>query len=506
MPSIHIENIGPIERADFHIDEPGIYIIEGGPGVGKTTSIETINFVVNGQKSQRVTRSDGANRGLATVAGKTIRISKTTRSEGELKVEGLGDFSIAGLHAPKFDKPETRDHHRIQALAVVAGVKLDRESFYPLLGGKADFSDIVPSRVFESSDPVDVVKGVKSAIEQECRRIEKLEAAATEAAKAQADLAEGIDLTQSDDEKSLQDAWQRAISRHGSVKEKREAWLRTQAAAKAARQRLEELPPGKSVKNASESVAEAEQTETEARQIVSDLEKELSALQVRLQLANVEHARKLDDVDHAREALRQAQSEITLRGELDAAIEAASGAVETTEDDVDDAAEDVGTAKRAAAQGMKVREAKTAKAKAAEYLKRAEEHREKAQQLRAAAQATFDVLSDSIAKIDDCPLRVKSSEDGDPRLVVKTDRSDHEYFSDLSDGEQLDVIIRIAVRKNRLIPLSQGEFGELSGGLRAKLHEIAKKHGAYIVTAVATDGELRGVKFDDFYSRATNAA
>ena len=68
MPRVAIENIGPIEHAQFDL-VPGVTVIEGAPGVGKSTALETINFVVNGQKSSRITKRDGASRGLAEVDG-----------------------------------------------------------------------------------------------------------------------------------------------------------------------------------------------------------------------------------------------------------------------------------------------------------------------------------------------------------------------------------------------------------------------------------------------------
>jgi hypothetical protein len=482
MTRVSIENIGPIDRAQFNF-EPGLTVIEGAPGTGKTTALETINLVVNGQKSSRITRRDGANRGQAEVDGKIVRISKTMRTEGELRVEGLGEFSIASLHRPPFKTAATCDRHRIQALAVIAGAKLERESFYHLLGGKADFADVVSSRAFESDDPVEITSRVKGAIEEECRRVEKLERSATESAKAQLELSEEVDTELPHNEATLQRDLEVAIREHSRVKEKREAWMRTVKAAEAARSRLAELPPGKSVAEAQKFFEGASQSYEEKRTVVANLEARLAEAQADLKY---EAASMLS----AERELESAKRDVALRGELDAAIEAAGGAVETTENELDDAAEAVGEARQASKVGMQVRQAIEAKAKAQTHLDKAKDFREKAERLRNAAAGTFDVLSESIAKIEDCPLRVHLTEDNEPRLVVETDRSEREYFSELSDGEQLDVIMRIATRHNRLIPMSQGEFGELSPGLRDKLHELAVRHGAYIVTAVATDGEL----------------
>lgn len=497
MPTVHIENIGPIERADFEL-QPGLTIIEGAPGAGKSTALETINFVVNGQKSSRITKRDGADRGLANVDGKVVRISKTMRTEGELRVEGLGDFSIASLHNPPFQTPETRDAHRIKALAVVAGTEVTPESFYHLLGGKADFKEIVPSSAFEKDDPVETMKRVKSAIEQECRRVEKLERAATEAAQAQLELAEGMDTETPHDDAQLQRDLEDAIREHSRVKEKRDAWRKTQKSAEEARARLAQLPPGKSVAEAEQIHRDACKAQLDAQELVDDLTSKLRDAKHALTVAE-------NKALAAYEMLSVAKSEVSLRGELDAAIEAASGSEETTEDEVDDAAQAVGEARNAVKHGMLCRQAIEAKEKAQAHLDKAKEHRERAETLRRAAAGTFDVLSESLAKIEDCPLRVRLNDENVPRLVCKTDRSDEEPFEDLSDGEKLDVIMGIAARRNRLIPLSQAQFGELAPSLRTKVDQLAKKHGCFIVTAQATDGELRGRAYEPEALEATAA-
>lgn len=497
MPRVAIENIGPIEHAQFDL-VPGVTVIEGAPGVGKSTALETINFVVNGQKSSRITKRDGASRGLAEVDGKVVRVSKTMRTEGELSIEGLGDFSIASLHNPPFKTAETRDAHRIKALAVIAGAAIKPESFYHLLGGKADFRDIVPSRAFETDDPVEMTSRIKGAIEEECRRVEKLERTEQERAQAQLELVEGVDLDTVYNEASLQRGLEDAIREHSRTKEKRETWLKTQKAAEQARARLAELPPGKSVAEAEETHRAACKVQLDAQELVDDLAGKLRDAKHALTLAE-------NKALAAYEMLSVAKSEVSLRGELDAAIEAASGATETTEDEVDDASQSVGDARNAVKAGMQVRQAIEAQEKAQTHLDKAKEHRDHAEKLRIAAAGTFDVLSESIAKIEDCPLRVRLDEENVPQLVCATDRSEHEPFESLSDGERLDVIMGIATRHNRLIPMSQAQFGELAPSLRTKLHELAQKHGAYIITAQATDGELRGRLYEPEALKATAA-
>ena len=487
MPSVHIENIGPIENETFNIS-PGVTVLKGAPGSGKSTALRTIQLVVDGHCDMKPTKRDGTNRGLVEIDGRTVRITKTTRVEGELSYEGLGDLSIADLHMPKFREADKRDEHRIKTLVALSGVKADPEMFYHLLGGRADFRDIVSSKQLETTDLIEMAARVKAEIESEARRVEKQAQGARSDAKSHLMACEGLDLEQPIDEKELNDAWQQASSKHGTLKERREAWLGAQQAAKRAREKLADLPPGKSVAEASE---EFERTAARLR----DANLEVARLQEMLKEAQAHRDLAAERERNARSELNQANAQIALRGELDKAIETAAGATETTEDDVDDASIEVGRCRKAVEKAMEVRKALRQKALADEENERARYLEQRAANLRAAAAGTFDVLTEAIGKIEDCPLRVKTDDNGAPRLVAATDRSEHEYFDELSGGEKWDTVMRIATRKNRLIAFPQEAWGELAPSLRDQLHETAKRHGAFIVTALATDGELRAVPY-----------
>lgn len=495
MPSIHIENIGPIPDATFNIT-PGVTVLNGAPGSGKSTAIRSIQLAVDGRSDMKPTKRDGANRGLIEVDGKTIRITKTTRVEGELSYEGLGDLSIVDLHSPKFRESDKRDEHRIKTLVALSGVKADPEMFYHLLGGRADFRDIVSTKQLETTDLVEMAGRVKAEIESEARRVEKQAANARSDAKAHLAACEGVDLEQTINEKDLNDAWQKASSRHGTLKERREAWIKTQEAARRAREKLAQLPPGKSVSQAEADLEAAKESWTEQTVVVKNLEEQLREVKQKLDLAFSELEKRNAAGEAARTALEAAKRDVSLRGELDAAIEAASGAVETTEDDVDDAAIMVGQCRKAVEAAMEVRKALRQKQLADEENEKAQRLEKRAADLRAAAAGTFDVLTEAIAKIEDCPLRVKTGDNGAPRLVTETERSDATYFDELSGGQKWDLVMRIATRRNRLIAFPQEAFGELAPSLRNKLHESAKAHGAYVVTALATDGELCAVPYE----------
>jgi hypothetical protein len=198
----------------------------------------------------------------------------------------------------------------------------------------------------------------------------------------------------------------------------------------------------------------------------------------------------------AEEAVGAATRDIGLRGQLDAAIKAAVGAEETTEDDVDNALEATGIARKAVTLGATVRQAIKARKEAELHLEKAAEFRKKARRLRDAASDTMTVLANSISSLPNCPLSVKADDSGKPRLVLKTDRADDEYYDQLSDGEKWAVAIKIAARARRLIPLSQGAYGELAESLRSEVNELAKQNDCYIITSLAVDCALHAEPYE----------
>jgi hypothetical protein len=79
--------------------------------------------------------------------------------------------------------------------------------------------------------------------------------------------------------------------------------------------------------------------------------------------------------------------------------------------------------------------------------------------------------------------------------VLATDRSESEYFDELSDGIKWLHAVRIAAKANRLIVLSQAAFGELAPSSKAYLDRLARDNDCWILTAEAEDCELHGAPY-----------
>lgn len=502
---IHIEDIGPVKLLDYELRDYGVHVLRGFNGCGKSSTLRAVQLITDSDSDVKPTKRDGTKRGEATVCGKTLRVTeKRSAFDGELTVEGLENLSIVDLHSPKYEKVQTRDAHRIKTLCRIAGAKADISLFHDLLGGKDKFEQVIPRDSMSTDDLVKMSQMVKSAIEREGRRIEELERSAKADALAQQTIAGGVDHALPHDDAVLQQTHLRAVAKHAELKEKRRAYKQTVKAADEARERLKGLSVGKSVEEARaelEAARDARQEAADNDRQAFDAIQNLEQLLREAKLARETTKAKFDAADRAEiaalEALTAAGQAVEARDALDAAIEAAGSLTEITEEQVDDAAEAVGTAAEAVSKGFEVRQAIAAESKAKDHLDRAKGHASDAQRLRDAAAEVSDVLTRAIETLPGCPLRIKIDSNGDARLVTTTSRGPDTPYDDLSDGEKWLIVLGVAVGKNRLVVMPQQAFEGLSRTSQAKLHEAAKAAEAFVLTAHVADCELCCVPFNE---------
>jgi len=501
MTEIKIKDIGPIVEFEYDLTEHGMHVLRGGNGLGKTTTQRMVDLATNGRTDVRPTKRDGSPRGEATIAGKTIRVLKQVRTEGDLTVDGLGDLSIMDLHTPKYDKPETRDRHRIRTLVRLAGVEANAKLFHSLLGGEQAFSEIVPVDALKTDDPVDMAARVKRAIEREALRVEEREQTALADARAQQAIYEATDVNVSTDEAKLQSELENAIKIQQDIRTRRDAATKQNAAAETARKTLAGLGEGLTVAEAEGRFAiscdlatERKQAAEEAKKIVSELEQKLELARADKQRANSALVDAEASVTAAAQMVEQAKREGTLRSELQAAIEA-GGAEGPSDEELQVAEAVVADARGGITRGIKAREALSAKARGEQHQASAKKLGEQARRLRDAAGDTATVLTNAIGTIDGCPLRVELNGDGEPVLVMNDAKA--EPFDRRSDGQRWVTVMQIAAGDNRLIVLPQEGYSSLAPSARALLHRLAREHRCYILGAMADDGELRAELYSD---------
>lgn len=480
---IEIENVGPV--AEFEADlSPGVTVLRGRHGCGKTTILRTVQLGVGGKPDRKPAKSDGTPRGSATIAGKTLSITRVVREEGELTVDGLGELSLNELQGPRFDDPIVRDKRRINCLVRLAGVPADPSLFHECAGGREPFDVLVGADAVKSDDLVEMAARIKRRFEKHAQDHEAKASTHGERHAAERQQAEGVDVSAPDDAVELGGALQDAIAARAKIVEQVAAAGRAARLAGEARIRRDELPEPRSiaalqinVENAVRECQDAIAAVELARAALSEAEKRQTAAQ---------YAKRFAD-----ETLSQALQENTIRDELDRTIAVAADIDCPSDADVFYAEKAVADAQAAIDRGARVRLAKQALTLAEEQAQLAKQAEQAAKSMRAAAAETGSVLSNAIARIPGCPLRVAYDDDGNARLVTKTDRSESELFDDLSDGQRWRLSIEIAAAHGKLLVLDQAAWGELSDGTRTQIDAMARERGCYILTAQADDGELR---------------
>ena len=501
---IKVKNIGPIVEFEYAFKNFGLHVVKGPNGSGKSTLERTIEFATTGVRSQQLQKRDGTPRGEASIAGAVIRVTKQVRVEGELEVEGLGDLNLSKLCDPGIKDQALADAERIRTLNRLAGTKADAKLFYDIFGGKEQFDKLASPLTMNTSDLVEMAMRAKADLETAARAVEKDLEKEESLALAQQRLAdEEKDLNVEHDEIRLQDALEVAIRNESEMRERRRVYRATIKAAEDAREKLAKLPPGKSVdeakvevESAKSRVEFAQAADTAALEKIRRLEDELRAAKLERNTTEQAITAAKDSLTAAQGALQAAENDVELRGQLDAAIAASAGAQEVTADQVDDAIEATGRARDAQSKGFKIRQAIAARSLAEQHRTAAKGLAIEARRLRDAAKDTMSVLTTSVTSIPNCPLRVKGDDNGNPRLVVTTDRSDDEKFCELSDGERWRVAIGIAAKSRRLIPLAQSAYEGLADSLKAQIDQLAKENECYILGSQAVDCVLHAEPFE----------
>jgi hypothetical protein len=501
MPAIEVANIGPVEEFAYDMAEPGLHRLLGKHGAGKTTILRTVQLAAGEKPDVKPGKSDGVARGEATIAGKTLKISRTTREEGELEVEGMGDLNLATLHNPGHKTAATRDKYRIATLVRLAGGVATLDEFRALLPD--DWADVIDEGLLpEDADPVELAAKIKRQIDAAAKGCEDYAAgveANVAALRATADnlIAEaeaaGGTVGEAGNLGERQAAHEAAIAERQRLANQQRDAERCKASADQARERIEQARQEYDGPTSEAAEIAAGVAQARAKQARDDVAEIVAALEA----AKAEAAKAEAEVDKTAAEFKAALNHEETLTKWEEQLTADAVAPVTPEEMA--AAE---AAVAAAVVAIATHNAETSAAKnrddANELTDKAKEAAKRGKKLRKAAAATSGVLSAAIATIPDCPLFVVTDDDGDTRLVIDTDRGDTpEAFDELSDGERWRVIVPLCCGPGRLVVLPQAAYGELAPSTRSMIHNLAVERGAYILTAQCDDGPLRGERYAD---------
>ena len=483
--SLLVNDIKVVEKLDIPVpDDGGIVVLRGGQGTGKSTALAAISKMLGGNVRGLESR-DGAERGFVEFGGcrMTVSRSRTTR-RGQLEVAELETrLDLAALVDPGIADGERADATRIKALVSLSGVQANVSAYHELVGGPEAFATLAVDT--ETTDPVVLAGRTKRALEAEARRRESI--ADTEFGKSAAarNAASDVDTKLPHDETQLRQQHTAAVEQLAKLTEKRRAFEQQHEAREKAKQSLDLAGQNYTGPTPDEAALEIEQTQAELNNAIALKEQAEQAYQsARQQLADAKAkhdaatASLRASEDHFRnlESWRETVKTIIADSPSDQQIEAARA-------EVDQAAAAIET-------GVKIRSAKQQLETALAHDHAARQARVAADALRGAAKATDDVLS---SLIPSGPLRVEGG-----RLVVSTDRSQSELFSDLSDGERWRIAIDVAADQlppHGLLVIPQVAYEGLTESTRQAINAHAKQRQVVIITAEAIDGELHATEF-----------
>lgn len=483
---IELENIAAIDHLSIPV-QPGVTVLLGTNGAGKSSALEAVADVLRGSGKPSVTASDGADQGIVDVFGATLRVGRSSRRVGELAVESIeGRFDLSDLANPGRKDAASGDSVAIKALVSLSGVKADASRFAALL--PAEFSAVVSSEALNTDDPVEMASRVKRQFEAAARKDEQ----AAEHLRNQAEALERLiaDVPEGESDASvLMARLEAALAANSELEAADNAADMALGRTTRARATLEEIDAKEKaagIKTPAECWEQVERAAVLRGQALDGVAKAREEL-----LKAEDTLRQMQTIESAaRERHTEAEARSAARKAAEAAIAQAGAATRPDPAEMEAAAQELAAAREANNAGVRIREAQAKKKEVAKLREAAGKQEKHAAELRDAAAATDDVLTELVkSKV----LKVKSI-DGLPRLVLATKRGPHTFYRQLSDGERYKTGIDAALENlppGGLLVLRQTAWQDLAPAIRREVHEYAKSKGVFILTALVADGPLR---------------
>ena len=483
---IKLANIGPVQELSFKLDSYGVTILQGANGCGKSSVLSAIQHAALG--SGKLPLRDGARRGMVDALGAVITVGATTRYAGEFQVQHLeSKLPLATLVDPGMKSVEAADKQRIKALVALTGVEANRSLFTnnPLF---ADFGEVVSDESTATTDLVEMASRVKRDYEGKAREQEKQADIEDGHARGMEEASEGLNLDAECDADQLQSEYNEArdrITRYDEQLEANATAKERRVAAEMELAGLEALYEGKDAETAAAEYSVAVGRMDQQQQLVTELRERLAAEQAVLEKLMVDaNTAKIE-----RQRAFEHDSSVRTLTETIATLSSAK-AVELK--DYENAAKRLAEATTAMELGVKIRDAKRKIREAQTHKQLADAARAKAEQLRTAAKAVDEVLSDAIQ----CDrLRVEIW-DGQARLVTDHPvRGESVPYSELSEGERWRLALELGIGRvgeGGLLVVEQSAWEGLDTYVRSDIHSWAVERKCYVLTAEATRDPAEG--------------
>ena len=142
---IVVEAIGPNSKPFVVPVQPGMTILKGYPGQGKSVTLEAIAVALgNDDAKTRVKPTKGKLNGKVDCLGVVLNVSasRITR-QGDAEASSLEEFDLESLIYPPFKKESAKNEHGIKSLLRMTKTAADPKLFHYLAGDKAAFDALV---------------------------------------------------------------------------------------------------------------------------------------------------------------------------------------------------------------------------------------------------------------------------------------------------------------------------------------------------------------------------
>ncbi|HAI12646.1 MAG TPA: hypothetical protein DCM28_13140 [Phycisphaerales bacterium] len=489
--NVNIENIGPIEQLDIKCPpDGGVVVLRGRNGLGKSTALSSAQALVSGN-GKLSTRDDAPSAGRVNGFGAMIHVGAKTTRAGEVEVSSIeGKLNIADLVKPPLKDPVAADRQRIKALISITGVEPTAKAFADVIGN--EMADYVSAATWAGKDMLDVASKAKRDLEQAARGKEDEANLREGQAKAHEEAASGVDMSGECDEQKLRNASTIASGNLRVLQERQEASERSANQLAEAREKLDQVKAnytGPTVDQAIADVKSSENNLASATATVNNLER---------QLAEAKSAQERIDLklQSARSSLRAAEEYTEAVAMYEAVLEGTATKAPSP-DELEAAQQAMDDASNALEQGALIRNAMAKLREAKDARDQANKAAVTASRLRDSAKLIDNVLSNAI---ENDQLFVR-----DGRLCTNHHARGETLFGDLSEGERWTKAFDVAapiVGEHGILILPQNFWEGLDPHNRAHVADLARHHKIVVLTAEATDGELRAEQFEGIHSNA----
>lgn len=131
---IRIEGVNGIEVLEIGIGRPGVQVIRGANGAGKSCTLRAVEAVL-GSKAAVVEPTDGEDQGIVQGAGVTLRVGARRTRSGTPSVELLDSSAISRLIDPRIQDSTAAAKQRVAALLEIVDPPVTPDVVEALSGG-----------------------------------------------------------------------------------------------------------------------------------------------------------------------------------------------------------------------------------------------------------------------------------------------------------------------------------------------------------------------------------